>query len=287
MNFYTHSGLFHADEVTAYAILELAEVCSNVVRVKSLDNIPTDGIIGDIGREYDHNKLIYDHHQGMIYRGDGYYFATAGLIWKHYGAIVINRIMPSSSYKDKVWAIVDEMIIKGIDAHDSDASYTHRANCSMGEVNVYTLSNIISSFNSDDITDHEEQLMCFTNAASFIKRLIVSEVLKFNDNEKSKEDFERLHEKYSNEVIILKKQCAWKEIVHERYPSVLYIIAPSSHPGSPFCLLATPVHPTSRQLKKQIEKPTWFNGFLHNGKFIAGSDSINELIKLAEYNVNR
>lgn len=45
MKYYTHSGFFHTDEVTGYAICRLAGVCTTreLTRLSDLNNIPSDG----------------------------------------------------------------------------------------------------------------------------------------------------------------------------------------------------------------------------------------------------
>lgn len=75
----------------------------------------------------------------------------------------------------------------------------------------------------------------------------------------------------------------WKEFIHNEYPGVKFVIGPSAHPGNPYSLIAVPVSPESREVKCEIERPEWFHGFIHLGKWIAGGD-LEQLVKLAEWN---
>jgi hypothetical protein len=61
---YTHGGVFHADEVSAIALLEvLLDAQLNVIRGFQLpEELPEGAIMVDIGRRYD-NQKHFDHHQ--------------------------------------------------------------------------------------------------------------------------------------------------------------------------------------------------------------------------------
>lgn len=125
--FYTHAGLFHTDEILAYVIISLAGLELELVRLTSLEDLPDDGLLADIGRKYNSKLFQYDHHQGFLTREDGYPYATAGLIWKHYGLEAVENCLQLSDYPDttdflqQVVQQVDDKFIKGIDAHDADS----------------------------------------------------------------------------------------------------------------------------------------------------------------------
>jgi hypothetical protein len=87
-------------------------------------------------------------------------------------------------------------------------------------------------------------------------------------------------------VVVLEKFVNWREIICEKHPDALFVILPSGHPGSPFSMIAVPVNPTSRKLKREINRSDWFEGFIHQGKWIAGGESVIELVNLADYNLN-
>ena len=76
----THNGIFHADEVTAIALIKLF-ITDNY----KIYRIPHDtkdfskfDIVIDIGRKFD-GKKFFDHHQ---YKGGK---SSAGLIWSYIG----------------------------------------------------------------------------------------------------------------------------------------------------------------------------------------------------------
>jgi len=286
--FYTHAGFFHADEVSAYAICRLADVISGLNRLTDLGNIPDDGIVADIGREYGPARLRFDHHQGIIRRGNGYPYASAGLIWKEFGLMAVTEMMPQLAEKPtRARAIVkrvDETLIQGIDAHDADNSYALSATCSAGSVRVNTISNVIASMNGDDVSDHERQKLVFLIAADIMENLLRIHIIAAAKFFEACDLFDTLAS-VEGEVITLSESLPWREIVHERYPDALFVISPSNHPGNPWSMTAVSVTPESRELKQPIERPDWFEGFIHQGKWIAGGSSIEELKKLAAYNV--
>lgn len=77
----THNSTFHADEVSAIALLKVfnPEECFIVERVPHATTVFKDAdYVIDVGREYD-NVTRFDHHQ---WRGG---LSSAGLIWNHLG----------------------------------------------------------------------------------------------------------------------------------------------------------------------------------------------------------
>lgn len=288
MNYYTHAGLFHADEVFGYAICRMAMNNIDLVRLTDLSMIPDDGIVADIGREWAPGQRKFDHHQGFFTRENGMPYASAGMIWEAYGPAAVKKVaeIDSEDFVNEVWLRVDETLIQGIDAHDSDNKYKLEATCSGGKVRVMSLPNVISSFNSQDVSDHEAQYDLFKTAAELAEIMIenhIEQAVKFIEANNKFVDVAIFSK--DDKFIILEEGMPWKEIVHEEYPETLYVISPSNHPGSPFSMIAVPVEPESREVKCPIERPSWFEGFIHQGKWIAGGQSVDELINLAEYNI--
>jgi len=286
MTYYTHAGLFHADEVMGYAIAATAWVADRANRLTDIENLPTDGIIADIGRVYDPGHGRFDHHQGGLFRPDGYPYASAGLLWKEYGLRAVANTYPTHSrgWHERIAARVDEVLIKGIDAHDSDSEYTCRAFCSAGEVRALTFSEIIAGMNTEGVKDELGQYSAFTRAATFAQKVLLNTIDAAASFISAQDQFEALatvlETDSGGEIITLEHYVPWKEIVCERYPMALYVVCPSSHPGSPWSLLAVPEHPASRSLKHPIQRVAWFDGFIHDGKFIAGCQSKEEAIRL-------
>jgi len=289
-NFYTHGGLFHADEVVGYTIVDGA-VGASLHRLTDINNIPDDGIVGDIGREYNKSKDRYDHHQGWLTRENGYPYATAGLLWENYGISFIRNILGNNPEVIKsfnfIWKRIDERIIQGIDAHDADSEFSLTANCSAGEVQIVSLSILISNMNGDDSQNQEEQFTNFKKASELVFNFLKKSVINYHKQYQDFNKFESVAEFHeNNQIIILSESISFREIVHEKHPDTVFVISPSTHPGNKYSMIAISVHPNSRKLKKSIERPDWFKSFIHQGKWIAGGESVDILLSLAVFNLD-
>jgi len=290
--YYTHAGVFHADEITGYAICVCAGAVSgtedSVIRLTDLTNIPDDGIVADIGREHNPEELRFDHHQGFFLRDNGYPLASAGMLWKAFGEEAVAQVAyqgthPPGEDLKFIADRVDETLIQGIDAHDADSTYKVTATCSAGTVRINTLSNIIASLNQDN--DHDQPFAWF-DAYRICRRVLEAHIWAAYRHLKAVRKFDSVvTPKLGGEVLVLAEGLPWKEIVHEKYPDAAFVIAPSNHPGSPYSMIAVPFTPDSRKVKVPIGRPEWFDGFIHQGQWIAGGTSVDELLRLAEENL--
>ncbi len=91
MNFGTHNGIFHCDEVVGIAILEIAHINTDVyvVRTRSLDELNKLDIVIDIGGG------MFDHHMAgfNVCRITGEKYASAGLVWKEFAEEAIKNVV--------------------------------------------------------------------------------------------------------------------------------------------------------------------------------------------------
>lgn len=290
MNIYTHAGRFHADEVTAYTILSMCFSNLELHRLDDIDNLGTDGIVIDIGRRWDPENCKFDHHQGYFQRPNGIPYASAGMVWDHYARMAIASVLGDSQVETVYYSIkekVDKGFIQGIDAHDAANTYRVEGYVGDDSVSVMTLSEMIAHLNCTDVFDHKAQMEYFYGSVMLIKRIIREKISQAYAQVKAvrylKEEATHLGE---SKVIVLPELIRWKKAVHDNYPQALFVIMPSSHPGSSFSMLAVPVNPNSREVKIPIERLDGFEGFIHQGRWIAGSDSVDDLIKLAKSNIN-
>lgn len=283
MTYYTHAGFFHADEVTGFVICRMAGICNQLERLADLSSIPDDGIVADIGRDWDPSENRFDHHQGFFPReSNGVPLASAGMLWSNFGMKAVQNI--TGEWSLDITMRVDETFIQGIDTHDADSSYKIEASCSSGKVRTLTISNAVSAMNNSDVQNHKAQYAAFMKAASFIDILLTSAIIGAKEFIEAKEKFAEIAT-IENGIIILAEALPWKEIVHELHPDAMFVIGPSNHPGNPYSMIAVPVEPESREIKRKIERPEWFSEFIHQGKWIAGGSSIEELKRLAQYNL--
>lgn len=123
LNFGTHNGIFHGDDVMGIAILEMAymESPAHVVRTENrtiLNKLP---IVIDIGGgKFDHHMADFN-----MCRSTGEKYASAGLIWKDYAEKAIRNVAYKygRSINDKKIQIfkeqIDEEIIIPLDLEDN------------------------------------------------------------------------------------------------------------------------------------------------------------------------
>ena len=120
----THSGGFHADELLSSVILTRLYPEATLLRSRDAQWItPGAGrIIYDVGRDYDAEALIFDHHQrpGPL-REDGQPFSSFGLIWQHYGRDYLRSFdLPEADLED-IHRSFDQGFVLPVDLIDNGA----------------------------------------------------------------------------------------------------------------------------------------------------------------------
>jgi uncharacterized UPF0160 family protein len=127
-SFGTHSGTFHADEVTACALLLLLDCIDEdkIVRSRDMVILSTCEYICDVGGEYSPDEKKFDHHQSS-YKGD---LSSAGMILKYFKDTAV--------ISQEEYNCMNRSLIMGVDSHDNGKGE--------GEIGVCTFSNVISNF---------------------------------------------------------------------------------------------------------------------------------------------
>lgn len=120
----THDGPFHADEVTAFAVLRLASpgIDAGFVRTRDPALIPRAGIVFDVGGIYAPEAGRYDHHMPEPpRRADGTPYSSAGLIWRDFGRAAIGTLLPHAGADeiDDIWNRIDMAFVLPIDRIDN------------------------------------------------------------------------------------------------------------------------------------------------------------------------
>lgn len=146
----THDGTFHADEVTACALLLQFNLIerSNIFRSRDPRVLARCQFVCDVGGVYAPIDKRFDHHQAE-YQGS---LSSAGMIWKY---LFQEKIIDSDLYE-----YVNRALILGIDAHDNGKV------CQ--EVGTCNFSHVVSNFVPlvYDATA-EEQNSAFESALTF------------------------------------------------------------------------------------------------------------------------
>ncbi|MEC7762586.1 MAG: MYG1 family protein [Pseudomonadota bacterium] len=120
----THSGGFHADELLASVVLTRLFPEAVLVRSRDADWItPGAGkVIYDVGRDYDAEAGIFDHHQRPApQRPDGQPYSSFGLIWARYGMDYLAALEVPEAHREAVFASFDRGFVLPVDLLDNGA----------------------------------------------------------------------------------------------------------------------------------------------------------------------
>lgn len=122
--FGTHDGSFHADEVTACALLLVWDliVRKQIVRTRDEGILRTCDFVCDVGGIYDPTERRFDHHQ-VEYQGD---FSSAGMVWAY--------LLDTGRIDKETYDFFNHSLIKGVDAHDNGRSILQEGECSFSQV---------------------------------------------------------------------------------------------------------------------------------------------------------
>ncbi|KAJ6239583.1 protein myg1 [Anaeramoeba flamelloides] len=128
-----HPGRFHCDDVLACGLLMLLPGYTNhtIIRTRDENTLAMCDIVVDVGGIYDHNRKRYDHHQmgfNETYSEEHTIpLCSAGLIFKHYGALIVSIITNTELNNRDLPMILDKIyrdFIQGVDAVDNGIGFT-------------------------------------------------------------------------------------------------------------------------------------------------------------------
>ena len=195
MSIITHSDTFHCDEVMACAMLKFLYPDRDIIRTRD-DNVlkskSEDSYMVDVGKLYDHEKKLYDHHQESFSirffsnekKSEKYTvcMSSCGLIWLHYGHAIINKIVEDLKTstegnididKEYIFDKFYKIFVYPIDCNDNGKSNDYRDS-------VYIpieLSNIVGSFNGSP-SDHQSQMVNFMNAMQMCQSIFLNRLTR-------------------------------------------------------------------------------------------------------------
>lgn len=124
-----HDRSFHADDVTAVAILSLYFKQQGkrvkIIRTREQSVFEKADIVCDVGGIYDSSKNRFDHHQtgGAGNRENGVPYASVGLVWKKFGK---ELCAPFDILVEKI----DRECIQFIDANDNGYDFGQKSEIS-------------------------------------------------------------------------------------------------------------------------------------------------------------
>lgn len=280
----THDGTFHADEVTACALLMLFDLVDEdkIIRTRDLQQLSRCEYVCDVGGLYDPSRKLFDHHQ-IDYQGP---LSSAGMVLKYLESIgIINH---------NEYEFFNNTMIMGIDAHDNGRDPLIPGYC--------TFSHIISNFTPiDHECSIEEQNQAFHLALKFAYENLHRLWERFKYTQSCKEIV--AESMAGNKECLFFDRCLpWLEIFFElngaSHPA-LFVIMPS---GPHWKLRGIP--PTYEdRMKVRIQQPKEWAGllendlkkasgipgaiFCHKGRFISVWETKEDALKALEYTLKQ
>jgi len=275
----THDGTFHADEVTACALLLLFDLIDikGVRRTRDQTILDQCEYVCDVGGIYNESLKKFDHHQ-VSYQGE---MSSAGMILKY-----LHR---QKILTDKEYQLFNNSLIRGVDAFDNGRVTSNLGFCSF--------SNIISNFLPvKHNTPREDMDKAFFEAVSLtwghLKRLLA----RYRYNISCRSLVEESMKKFT-ECLLFSESIPWMENFFElngRDHPARFIIMPT---GTHWKLRGIPPsydekikvrEPLPKKweglLDKELKKVTGIEGaiFCHKGRFISVWKTKEDAVKAYE-----
>ena len=123
-SFGTHDGSFHADEVTACALLLLFDLIDmeEIIRSRAMKELDSCEFVCDVGGIYDPEIKRFDHHQSN-YNGP---LSSAGMILKY--------LKDQKIIEDKLYHYFNRSLVLGVDAIDNGKASPMVGYCSFSSL---------------------------------------------------------------------------------------------------------------------------------------------------------
>lgn len=282
-SFGTHDGSFHADEVTASALLLFFDLIDKdkIHRTRDPKVLSQCEIVCDVGGIYDNSTKRFDHHQ-VDYRGP---LSSAGMILLY---LQSEKILSQKDYD-----FLNNSLIRGVDAHDNGKEIAGPGVC--------TFSTVISNFMPVQYdADKNAQDKSFLEAVEFayghIKRLWLRH--QYID---SCQDMVINAMKLYQDYLIFESAIPWMDSFFEQggheHPAS-FVIMPS---GNNWKLRGIPPsmddkmkvriplpHEWAGLLGNDLKRVSGINGaiFCHKGSFISVWETKEDAIKAVEMILN-
>jgi uncharacterized UPF0160 family protein len=280
----THDGTFHADEVTACALLMLFNLIdeNKIIRTRDLTLLTQCEFICDVGGVYDPESKLFDHHQ-VDYQGP---LSSAGMILQYLQSISI--------LKNNEYEFLNHSLVMGVDAHDNGRDPLIPGYCSF--------SHVVSNFTPIRYDcQPEEQNQAFHQALKFVYEHLLRLWDRFKYTQSCRQIVQDCMEK-SRDCLIFDQTLPWLDIFFElrgiEHPA-LFVIMPS---GSHWKLRGIPPSYEDRMkvrlpqpkewaglLDEELKRVSGITGaiFCHKGRFISVWETREDALKALEYTLKQ
>ena len=302
----THNGKFHADDAWAVAVLHILFPEAEIVRTRESAIIEAADFVVDVGGVWDPAAGRFDHHQKGFdgARASGVPYASAGLVWREYGARCVAHLAAQHSghqleedTAQQMAHAIDADIVQYLDLSDVGAA----RNAPGG----YGMSAVVSGFNPNWMDEQRlgygaqaeaYRLTQFRKAMAFLTEVIVNSV-KYRVGAIAALAQVRQAQVLENGRLLFLKNAAlpWSSVVRKEMPKVLFVL---SHSLSEDRYMLHTVPATVDTFDARADLPESWAGlrdadlaavtgvadakFCHNGRFIAAAKSYEGAYAMAK-----
>lgn len=296
----THNSTFHADDVFAVATFLLAhsEEKWKIVRSRDKVEIESADAVIDVGDVYNPVELRFDHHQsgGAGVRPNGIPYASFGLVWKEYGAVVCGGDFFVAKQ-------IEDALVCSLDANDNGVKIADP----LFDVFQFDLSTYVKVRN---LTWKEEveygdkaeakRLEAFLSLVDFASSLINREIKRYKDKNEAFEIVNKAYEEAEDKrLVVLNNFYPWQDAVMA-HNEPLFVVYPTDLSLDKWAIKSVPVSKNSFESRKSfpkdwagkrdsdLEVATGVKGalFCHNAGFLVVVQGFESAITIAKKVLN-
>jgi len=232
----THGGKFHADDAWAVAVLKVLFPEADLIRTRDMARIEGADFAIDVGGVWDPATGRFDHHQKEFdgARASGVPYASAGLVWKEYGARCVAALAErltgqqvADETAQQIAYAIDADVVQYLDL--SDVGVARSAPGSYG------LSAVVSGFNLGWLDEQRlgsgeaveaQRMTQFLRAVEFLTD-IMGNAVKYRVGAILAVSQVRSAEALEDGRVLFLKNAAlpWSSVVRKEMPKVLFVIS--------------------------------------------------------------
>lgn len=276
----THDGAFHADEVTACALLVVFDLVDEdkIVRTRDPSKLAECEYVCDVGGEYDPSRKLFDHHQAD-YVGR---LSSAGMI--------LHYLKEHKILNDNEFHFFSHSLINGVDDHDNGLDPQIPGVC--------TYSHVMANFTpiQYDVAP-KEQDKAFFEALTFAKGHLIRLWHRYQYIQSCRETVAQVMES-RDPYLVFEKAIPWIdtffELGGEGHPAQFVIMPTGKHwklRGIPPSLdhRMEVRFPLPKEwaglLDEDLKRVTGISGaiFCHKGRFISVWETREDALAALEY----
>ncbi len=214
-SFGTHDGSFHADEVTACALLLYYDLIDPqfINRTRKQEILDTCEYVCDVGGIYDPESKRFDHHQ-VDYKGS---LSSAGMILLY--------LKENGYIEHKLYKYMNYALVRGIDAIDNGLEKPKAGHCSF--------SGVIANF-VPVAYDSPRELMdkAFFDAMHFVHSHLERLIDRFQYIRSCRDEVKKAMQN-GRDVLLFEKSMPWMdsffELGGEEHPAFFVIMPSGDH----------------------------------------------------------